>query len=36
MIHIGYSINPAIEDGAVVGYVNSDSEYYDCGTIDEY
>ena len=34
--HIGYSINPAIEDGAVVGYVNSDSEYYDCGTIDEY
>ena len=19
-----------------VGYVNSDSEYYDCGTIDEY
>lgn len=34
--HIGYSINTAIEDGAVVGYVNSDSEYYDCGTIDEY
>ena len=34
--HIGYSINPAIEDGAMIGYVVSDSEYYDCGTIDEY
>jgi len=34
--HFGYSINRAIEDGAIIDYVISDSEYYDCGTIDEY
>lgn len=35
-LSIGFSINRAIESGKKVGYIKSDAEYFDCGTVDEY
>ena len=34
--HIGYLINKALELGIKIGYVISDTEYFDCGTPAEY
>ncbi len=34
--HIGYIINPIIENKIDVSYSISNSQYYDCGTFDEY
>jgi len=34
--HIGYLINNALTNNIKIGYVISDSEYYDCGTYNEY
>lgn len=34
--HFGTTINRALEHGMKVGYIISDSEYFDCGTFYEY
>ena len=34
--HFGTTINRAIQNGLKVGYVISDSDYFDCGTFYEY
>ena len=34
--HFGISINRAIENNLNVGFLLSDSKYYDCGTFNEY
>ena len=34
--HFGISINRGIENNLNVGYVISDSDYFDCGTFEEY
>jgi hypothetical protein len=34
--HIGFIINTALKLNIEVGYIISTSEYYDCGTPDEY
>lgn len=34
--HIGYIINSALKQNIDVGYIISDTEYFDCGTPDEY
>ena len=34
--HFGISINRAIENNLSVGFLISDSQYYDCGTFSEY
>lgn len=34
--HIGYSLNPAIQNCLNISYVKAKGTYYDCGTIDEY
>ncbi len=34
--HIGYIINPAIENNHTVSYEISNGNYYDCGTFEEY
>ena len=34
--HFGVSINRAIKSNLNVGYIKSDTNYFDCGTFDEY
>jgi hypothetical protein len=34
--HIGYIINEALKQNIDVGYIISETEYFDCGTSDEY
>jgi hypothetical protein len=34
--HIGYSLNPALQNSLNISYVKADGVYYDCGTIEEY
>ncbi len=34
--HFGISINRAIKSNLNVGYIKSDTNYFDCGTFDEY
>ena len=34
--HIGYLINSALKNNIDIGYIISDTEYFDCGTNDEY
>ena len=34
--HFGISINRGIENNLNVGYIISDSDYFDCGTFEEY
>lgn len=36
MPHVGYGVNPAIEDGLKVQYIPIAGDYWDCGTPDEY
>jgi hypothetical protein len=34
--HIGFIINEALKKNIDIGYINSDTEYFDCGTPEEY
>lgn len=34
--HIGYILNEALKNNIDIGYIISDTEYFDCGTPDEY
>jgi hypothetical protein len=34
--HIGYILNEALKNNIDIGYILSDTDYYDCGTPDEY
>jgi hypothetical protein len=34
--HIGYILNSALKQNIDIGYIISDTEYFDCGTPDEY
>lgn len=34
--HIGYILNEALKNNIKIGYVISETEYYDCGTYNEY